>query len=39
AKLGAEHESMIGTVRQVGYKFVLPPARPLPQSEPAPVNA
>lgn len=24
AKLGAEHESMIGTVRQVGYKFVTP---------------
>jgi DNA-binding response OmpR family regulator len=24
AKLGPEHESMIGTVRQVGYKFVLP---------------
>jgi DNA-binding response OmpR family regulator len=27
AKLGREHEAMIGTVRQVGYKFVLP-ARP-----------
>lgn len=26
AKLGAEHESMIGTVRNVGYKFVLPAA-------------
>jgi DNA-binding response OmpR family regulator len=24
AKLGREHDSMIGTVRQVGYKFVLP---------------
>jgi len=24
AKLGSEYESMIGTVRQVGYKFVLP---------------
>ena len=24
---------MIGTVRQVGYKFVVPPARPLPDSE------
>ena len=35
AKLGAEHDSMIGTVRQVGYKFVLPPARPLPEAEPA----
>jgi DNA-binding response OmpR family regulator len=27
AKLGAEHESLIGTVRQVGYKFVAPPVR------------
>ena len=26
AKLGSEYESMIGTVRQVGYKFVIPPA-------------
>ena len=25
AKLGAEHEGLIGTVRHVGYKFVLPP--------------
>ena len=24
AKLGADHEAMIGTVRNVGYKFVLP---------------
>jgi DNA-binding response OmpR family regulator len=24
AKLGAEHEAMIGTVRNVGYKFVRP---------------
>jgi DNA-binding response OmpR family regulator len=39
AKLGTEYESMIGTVRHVGYKFVLPPARPLPDSEPAPVPA
>ena len=42
AKLGAEHESMIGTVRQVGYKFVLPPTRSLPDAtepvaEPLPV--
>ncbi len=29
AKLGSEYESMIGTVRQVGYKFVVPPARAL----------
>jgi DNA-binding response OmpR family regulator len=39
AKLGTEYESMIGTVRQVGYKFVLPPTRPLPDSEPAPLPA
>jgi DNA-binding response OmpR family regulator len=25
AKLGTEHESLIGTVRNVGYRFVLPP--------------
>jgi DNA-binding response OmpR family regulator len=37
AKLGSEYESMIGTVRQVGYKFVVPPARPLPEAEHAPV--
>jgi DNA-binding response OmpR family regulator len=29
AKLGAEYESMIGTVRQVGYKFVVPAGRNL----------
>jgi len=29
SKLGSEYESMIGTVRQVGYKFVLP-ASPAP---------
>ncbi|MGH3734537.1 MAG: winged helix-turn-helix domain-containing protein [Micromonosporaceae bacterium] len=33
AKLGSEYESMIGTVRQVGYKFVVPPTRPLPDAE------
>jgi DNA-binding response OmpR family regulator len=37
AKLGSEYESMIGTVRQVGYKFVVPPARPLPDREGSPV--
>lgn len=26
AKLGSEHEALIGTVRQVGYKFVSPPS-------------
>ena len=34
AKLGAEYDAMIGTVRQVGYKFVLPLARPLPEDSP-----
>jgi DNA-binding response OmpR family regulator len=29
AKLGSEYESMIGTVRQVGYKLVVPPTRAL----------
>jgi DNA-binding response OmpR family regulator len=32
AKLGSEYESMIGTVRQVGYKLVLPPR---PDTSPA----
>jgi DNA-binding response OmpR family regulator len=27
AKLGVEHESMIGTVRNVGYRFAAPPSR------------
>ncbi|MBD8868314.1 response regulator transcription factor [Nocardioides donggukensis] len=27
AKLGPEHETLIGTVRNVGYRFVLPPQR------------
>ncbi len=36
AKLGSEYESMIGTVRQVGYKFVVPAGRNLsnPVAEP-----
>ena len=33
AKLGPEHEALIGTVRHVGYKFVAPPATPLPESQ------
>ena len=41
AKLGPDHESMIGTVRQVGYKFVTPPLETLPEetaaTAPAPV--
>jgi len=39
AKLGSEYESMIGTVRQVGYKFVVPSARALAaEAEPAAVR-
>ena len=34
AKLGTEHEQLIGTVRNVGYRFVLPPASS-PDREPA----
>jgi DNA-binding response OmpR family regulator len=30
AKLGAEHEALIGTVRNVGYKFVAQPLAALP---------
>ncbi len=37
AKLGSEYESMIGTVRQVGYKFVTPPSRSLPESGTVPL--
>jgi DNA-binding response OmpR family regulator len=32
AKLGPEHEAMIGTVRNVGYKFVRPASRPSTQA-------
>ena len=31
AKLGAEHEQLIGTVRHVGYKFVTPAISALPE--------
>ena len=31
AKLGAEHEALIGTVRHVGYKFVAPSLAALPE--------
>ena len=34
AKMGPQHESMIGTVRQVGYKFVTPQNRGLPEADP-----
>ena len=33
AKLGPEHEQLIGTVRHVGYKFVTPPISALPATE------
>jgi DNA-binding response OmpR family regulator len=43
AKLGTEHEALIGTVRNVGYRFVLPPREAaagamLPEPAPAPVG-
>ena len=34
AKLGVEHEQLIGTVRHVGYKFVTPPIAALPDPVP-----
>ncbi len=42
AKLGTEHEALIGTVRNVGYRFVLPPREAaagafVPEPTPAPV--
>jgi hypothetical protein len=36
AKLGPEHETLIGTVRNVGSRFVLPSKEP---KEPAPETA
>jgi DNA-binding response OmpR family regulator len=41
AKLGSDHEQLIGTVRNVGYRFVLPPresGQPADAPEPAPVG-
>jgi DNA-binding response OmpR family regulator len=38
AKLGPEHEALIGTVRNVGYKFVAQPVTPLPDPVQAPVS-
>jgi DNA-binding response OmpR family regulator len=35
AKLGPEREALIGTVRNVGYKFVAQPVAPLPDDTPA----
>ena len=37
AKLGAEHENLIGTVRHVGYKFVVPAITALPEDAATPV--
>ncbi len=37
AKLGAEHEQLIGTVRHVGYKFVTPPISALAEDAAEPV--
>jgi DNA-binding response OmpR family regulator len=34
AKLGAEHETLIGTVRNVGYRFVVPTPEPSQDTEP-----
>ena len=39
AKLGAEHESLIGTVRNVGYKFVRPAEARREESAPEPLRA
>jgi DNA-binding response OmpR family regulator len=36
AKLGTEHEQLIGTVRHVGYKFVTPPLTALAEDAPVP---
>jgi DNA-binding response OmpR family regulator len=35
AKLGPENETLIGTVRNVGYRFVLPPKEPAADKEPS----
>jgi DNA-binding winged helix-turn-helix (wHTH) protein len=34
AKLGPEHETLIGTVRNVGYRFVLPTKEPAAERSP-----
>jgi DNA-binding response OmpR family regulator len=38
AKLGPEHDAMIGTVRNVGYKFVRPATDPAPARPATPVD-
>ena len=35
AKLGSDNEALIGTVRNVGYRFVLPPKEPREARDPA----
>ena len=35
AKLGSDNEALIGTVRNVGYRFVLPPKEPRESRETA----
>jgi DNA-binding response OmpR family regulator len=37
AKLGSDHESLIGTVRNVGYRFVVPPREVAEDREDAPL--
>jgi len=39
AKLGPENETLIGTVRNVGYRFVLPTKERAEQQRPAPADA
>lgn len=36
AKLGPDHETLIGTVRNVGYRFVGAPPEPAEETEPSP---
>jgi DNA-binding response OmpR family regulator len=38
AKLGAEHEQLIGTVRNVGYRFVVPEKPEKQPAAPAPLG-
>lgn len=39
AKLGSDNETMIGTVRQVGYKFAVPAPKPLSPDSTEPAHA
>jgi DNA-binding response OmpR family regulator len=38
AKLGSDHEALIGTVRNVGYRFVVPPREPEAASSSVPAQ-